>query len=81
VEGTKSHIANGAAWNQLTLAEVALYLSFGDEPTVGEAVKNINRRLVVNFSIAWHTAINALVAGNGHINPRKPLLSNTPTVL
>ncbi|MBA8853801.1 hypothetical protein FHW20_004786 [Ochrobactrum intermedium] len=81
MERTEPHIANGATRNQLTLAKLVPYLSFGDEPTFGEAVKNIDRGLVVNSAVAWHAAINALVPGNGHIDTRKPLLSNTPTVL
>jgi len=60
---------------KFTLAKLLSNFSLGDQPTVGEPVKDVNRRLVIGFSITWHTAINASVACNGHIDLCKPPFS------
>ncbi|MGO4440316.1 hypothetical protein [Rhizobium sp. RAF56] len=48
--------------------------SFGDQPSIGEAVKNVDGRLVIGAAVARHAAIDAANAGNRVVHTREAFL-------
>ena len=64
----------------LATTEMLLNLFPGNETAVSKPVQNIDRRLVVEFAITRHAAINASVTWDRRIDSRKAFFSLTSTI-